>query len=119
MHLIHDVLDKQILDRHGRKLGRVDGLVIEIDDGGPPRILGLETGAVALACRLGPRIGGWVARVAERLGGRRHAAAFRIPWAAVTDVGRDVEVSVDITETPMWDWQNWLNRKIIGRIPGA
>src|SRR5437763_49343 len=72
MHLIHDVLDKQILDRHGRKLGRVDGLVIEIDDGGPPRIVGLETGVVALACRLGRGVLSLVPT------GKR--GGYRIPW---------------------------------------
>ena len=119
MHLVRDVLDKKVLDRKRQPMGRVDGLVIEIADDGSPRVVGLEIGAVALAYRLGPRSGAWLARVAEHLGGRKHGASFRIPWSAVTDVGRDVEVSVGMAETPLRDWQNWLNRQVIRRIPGA
>src|SRR5919197_11253 len=86
MHLVRDVLDKKVLDRKRQPMGRVDGLVIEIADDGSPRVVGLEIGAVALAYRLGPSSGAWLARVAEHLGGRKHGASFRIPWSAVTDV---------------------------------
>jgi sporulation protein YlmC with PRC-barrel domain len=119
MNLVRDILDKQVLDRNGRPMGRVDGLVIELGGDGPPRVVAVQMGAVVLAYRLGPRIGAMIARVAERLGGREHRDAFRIPWTAVTDVGRDLEVSVDVTETPLRDWQNWLNRHIIKHIPGG
>jgi sporulation protein YlmC with PRC-barrel domain len=119
MELMRDVLDKQVLDRKGRKIGRVDGIVMELRDDAPPRIVGFEMGAVALGHRLGRRVGARVARLAVRLGGRIYAKPYRVPWSAVTDVGRDVEVSVDVRETPLHDWQGWLRRNIIGRIPGA
>jgi hypothetical protein len=35
MDVIRDVLDNQIVDRNQRKMGKVDGIVIECRDGEP------------------------------------------------------------------------------------
>ena len=60
---VRDVLDKQLRGRHRQRLGRVDGLVVELRDDEPPRLAYLELGAVTLARRLHPRLAGWVARL--------------------------------------------------------
>src|SRR5215213_7356271 len=98
MELVHDVLDKQVVDRKQVKMGKVDGLVIELRDGEAPRVAGLEIGAVALARRLGPRIGRWASRIGERLGGAKHREPHRIPWTKVRDVGVDVDVDLSVEE---------------------
>ena len=56
MDLIRDCLDKQLSDRHGRKMGKVDGLVMQIEKGQQPRIAYIEVGAVTQARRLHPRL---------------------------------------------------------------
>ncbi len=33
LHLVRDVLDKQLVDREGRPFGKVDGIVLEVRDG--------------------------------------------------------------------------------------
>lgn len=119
MDLVRDVLDKQVVDRNQTKMGKVDGIVLELREGEPPRVAFAELGAVALARRIGPRIGRWVSRTAARLGGERHREPFRIPWRKVRDVGIDVEVDIDVNETRVFDWQNWLRDRVIARIPGA
>jgi sporulation protein YlmC with PRC-barrel domain len=119
MELIRDLLDKQVVDRQQTKIGKVDGIVMEIRAGKPPRITSIEIGATTLARRLGPRIGHVISRLAERLGGEGARMPCRISWDKVRDVGVDIEFDVDVRDTTIFDWQNWLRDKIICHMPGA
>jgi sporulation protein YlmC with PRC-barrel domain len=119
MQLIRDMLDKQVVDREQTKIGKVDGVVAELGDGDPPKIVFVELGAMALSRRLGPRLHRWTAWLAERLGGPARRQPHRIPWHKVRDIGVDVELDIDVRETAIFDWQDWLRRHIIRRIPGA
>ena len=56
LELGRDVLDKQVVDRDGIKMGRVDGLVLEVREGHAPRIEAIEMGGVVLAARIHPRL---------------------------------------------------------------
>ena len=49
-------------------MGKVDGIVLELDDGQPPRLAYIETGATTLARRLHPRLGKVVDRIAAQMG---------------------------------------------------
>jgi len=42
MDLVRDCLDKQIDDRFKRRMGRVDGIVLEVEPGRPPRVAYVE-----------------------------------------------------------------------------
>ena len=53
MDLVRDVLDELLRDRRGRKMGRVDGIVLELRDGEPPRVVALHSGLETLARREG------------------------------------------------------------------
>jgi sporulation protein YlmC with PRC-barrel domain len=119
MQLVRDILDKQVVDRHQMKMGKVDGIIAELRKDKPPRIAFVEVGSVALARRLGPRLGRLVSRLAVRLGGRQRRKAYRIAWSKVRDIGVDIQFDIDVRETPIFDWQNWLRDHVIGRIPGA
>ncbi|RVD31310.1 MULTISPECIES: hypothetical protein [unclassified Mesorhizobium] len=119
MDLLRDLLDKQVVDRRQVKIGKVDGLVAELRHGKPPRIVAVELGSITLARRLGSRPGRWMAWLAARLGGKRHAEPHRIAWKKVRNIGVDIEVDVDVRRTAIFDWQDWLRDHIIGRIPGA
>src|SRR4029434_7719229 len=66
--LIRDVLDNQLLDRHQRQMGKVDGLILELRPGQPPRLAYIEVGSITLARRLHPRLARWVALFARKLG---------------------------------------------------
>lgn len=118
VHLIRDVLDNQLVDRDKRPLGKADGVVIVLRKGKPPRLAYIEVGMSTVAHRLSTRLG----RFAERLGrkwGVRHGKPYRLPWAKVRDVGIDVDVDVVADETPLMDWEKWLNKHLVGRIPGS
>ena len=66
MDLVRDVLDQPIADGHGRPMGRVDGIVLEVREDGPPRVVSLAVGAIALGERLHPAIGRWLELGAAR-----------------------------------------------------
>jgi sporulation protein YlmC with PRC-barrel domain len=117
MDLIRDCLDKQLVDRNGLKMGKVDGIVMELADGSQPRVRYLEVGAATQARRLHPRLGRWAAQLARRWG--RIGDPYRIPWSKVVVSGIDVTVGVEAEQTPALRWELWLREKIIGRIPGA
>jgi sporulation protein YlmC with PRC-barrel domain len=118
MDVVRDVLDNQIVDRHQRPMGKVDGIVLEIRDGQPPRLAYIETGATTLARRLHPQLEVWVGRL-QRKWGPKNSEPFRIPWSQVRDIGIDVEVDVTAEQTPALAYELWLREHIIKRIPGG
>lgn len=117
VNLVVEVLDQQLRDFIGRPMGNVDGLVLELRDGEPPRVSHIETGGVTLARRLRGPLGRWLAAAARRWGGT-HGEPFRIPWSQVKCVGLDVEVALDADATPAWFWEHRLAR-LVARIPGS
>jgi sporulation protein YlmC with PRC-barrel domain len=119
MELVRDILDKQVVDRNETKMGKVDGIVAELREGAPPRVAFIEIGSVALARRLGPRLGRLVSRLSARLGGEAHREPYRVPWQKVRDIGVDIELDLEVHETTIFDWQDWLRDHVIGKIPGA
>jgi hypothetical protein len=119
MHLIRDIVDKQVVDREQTKIGKVDGIVAELRDGAPPKVVFVELGAVAVARRLGRRMHRWAVRLSEKLGGPQRRLPHRIAWNKVRDIGVDIEFDIDVRETAIFDWQDWLRDHVIGRIPGA
>ncbi|HYU36101.1 MAG TPA: hypothetical protein VEW48_28410 [Thermoanaerobaculia bacterium] len=119
MELVRDVLDKQLVDREGTKMGRADGIVLEIRADGPPRVDSLTLGFAVLASRLHPRFGDWFARVRARWSVRK-SGRYRIPWSAVEEVHQHhIQLAVRAIETPAFDWERWLRRHVIEHIPGS
>ena len=118
MLLVRDVLDKQMVDRHGNRMGKVDGVVIRWADDGVPRVVYLEAGAVTMARRLGRRLGRWAAGLARRLGGQ-HTESYRIPWNRVRAVTLEVAVDVDAEETRINVVEDWLRTHVVEHIPGG
>lgn len=119
MDVFRDLLDKQLLDMKGRKIGKVDGLVMTVTTRGRPRIAFIELGSVTLARRLGPRLARWTARIAAVLGDRRGYVPFRISWEKVTDVAVDIEVAVELEATPLNSWRERLRKHVLDRMPGT
>jgi sporulation protein YlmC with PRC-barrel domain len=119
MDLIRDVLDKQLVDREERRMGKIDGLILEIEAGKPPRVAAIEQGAATLARRIHPRLVSWVEAIGARVYGKAPGGPERIPWEKVRDVGVDVEVDLAYEKSRLYAWQEWLCQKLVGRIPGG
>ncbi|MDQ3813318.1 MAG: hypothetical protein M3347_05145 [Armatimonadota bacterium] len=118
MNVIRDVLDNQLVDREQTPMGKVDGIIVELRDGAPPRLAAIEVGLPTLARRLHPRFAHWIIAWGRRWG-LHHGESFRIPWNKVKDFGIDVELDLDAHETPALAYELWLREHIIKRIPGA
>lgn len=119
MEIVRDVLDKQVVDCDGVKIGRVDGIVVEWVGDEAPRVVAIELGAVAIAERIGPRVARAVKWLAVRIGGPERAAPHRIAWRDVAEIGLDVKLRVRVGDTSVHEWQRWLYEHIVSHIPGA
>lgn len=115
--LVRDVLDNQLVDRTKRKMGKVDGIILEVRKGEPPRIAFIEVGGPTLAARLHPKIGELVSALAKRAG--PGGESYRIPWNKVRDIGIDVKVGLVADNTSVLDFEHWLQHHVIERIPGG
>ena len=112
--LVADILDNQIVDTKKTKLGKIDGIVLVLREGKPPRIGYIECGAPVLARRLGR----WCERLSLALNRRlgvRDKPRYRIPWSKVKEI--DIDVVVDVDEHPLLAWEDWLREHVVGRIP--
>jgi hypothetical protein len=117
MNLIRDCLDKPIEDRVKRRMGRVDGIVLEIEPGRPPRVAYIELGVKPLMNRLSRRLGKMIAHLVAS--NHIDYAPYRIAWGKLRVGLNKVEADVEAEKTPALEWEFWLRKNVIGRIPGA
>jgi sporulation protein YlmC with PRC-barrel domain len=117
MELVREVLDSLVVDRNGREMGRVDGIVLEQRDGMAPRVSMLEIGPSVLGYRLHPTIGRWISAL-EQAFGVGDGRPARIPFSHVVEVGTETRVDISIGQTAAGNVEQRL-RAWIGKIPGA
>ena len=117
MELVGDLLDKLVLDRNGREMGRVDGIVIQQREGHAPRVSALEIGPSILGDRLHPAIGRFIAGL-EHACDIAEGRPLRIDFEHVMHVGTEVKLDLTVGETAAGNVEQRL-RTWIGRIPGA
>jgi len=117
MDLVRDVLDKQLLGSDDERMGKVDGIVLSLRPGQPPRVAFLETGPSVLARRLGRRLGGWVESLERRC--RIREGPLRIEWSRVRSTGVEVKVEVEARKSNAFAFERWLRERVIRRMPGG
>jgi hypothetical protein len=118
VNLVRDVLDNPILDARNERMGRVDGILAEVREGQPPRLVSIEVSGIALARRFHPKLGRWAVRLARRFSPTR-GRPCRIPWSRIREIDRAIHVDAIGDTTTALAWERWLRRRVIGRIPGA
>ena len=117
MDLVRDVLDAQLVDKNGRNIGRVDGILLELRRDKPPRFVAMEVGAVTLVRRIHPRLARWFRALVVRISPVR-MTTIRIPPSAFRDVGVDIEIDVDADTDPRFlRVERWLSRHVVSRLP--
>jgi hypothetical protein len=116
MELGREVLDQQLVDRNDINMGKVDGILLELREGRPPRVAAILTGGHLLAHRLHPRIERWSRRLTRHWGPGR-TEPLRIPWSKVRKIG--VDVKVDLAAEQGIPWEHWVRDHIIAHLPGA
>jgi sporulation protein YlmC with PRC-barrel domain len=90
LHLVRDLLDKLVLDRDGREMGRVDGVILDVGDGDARHVVAIEIGAAVLFRRIRPWLGRWASGVERALG--IEGRPIRIPFEAILDIGTHIRV---------------------------
>ncbi|MEV4701839.1 hypothetical protein [Actinoplanes sp. NPDC049316] len=119
MLLGFDLLDRQIVDRDGQPVGKVDDVELGYDADGVPRISALLTGQRVLGRRIGGGLGRWIAGVAHRLAGPGDRGPVRIGIEQVGRIGSAIDLTVSRGDLPEPPLETWLREHLIGRIPGA
>ncbi len=116
MYLIRDVLDKPLVGRGEDPAGRVDGLIVELRDGHPPRVIAIECGFAVLARRLHPRFESLVRIIGRRFSPRR-GRPYRISWRRVKKIDVEIELDLDANRSPATRWERWLLSHFTRFIP--
>lgn len=116
-----ELLDRQLVDREGRLVGKVDDVEFEIDDepGALPRVTALLSGLGALANHIGGDTGHALAAAERRLAERRDRQPSRVDIALVHEIGSAIELDTDRDDLDTNRGERWVRDVIIGKIPGA
>jgi hypothetical protein len=118
LHLVHDVLDAQLIDRRKEKIGRVDALMLELEPDRPPRVATICIGGPERAHRIG-RWMVWLSRLLRALMRLELPNVSRIPFDTVRCIGDTIELDVDGRELDASQLERWISEHVISRIPGA
>ena len=116
-----DLLDRQLIDRHGRPCGKVDDLELTPDEGtGSLLVTAVLCGPGVLARRLRMRrFGAWRQWVTALTTPGGLTPPSRVPFERVADIGNHVAVAVDADELGTFATERWVRDHVIGRIPGS
>ena len=113
------LLDRQILDRHGHPIGKVDDIELtEPSEDDPPMVTALLIGPQAFGPRIGGRLGRWIVGIARRLSPAQ--GPTKISLNDVTEIGVTVRVGLAAEDlTDVLRLERWLRTNLVSRIPGA
>ncbi|WP_433362601.1 PRC-barrel domain-containing protein [Actinoplanes sp. CA-142083] len=114
-----DLLDRQIVDRDGEPVGKVDDVELTYDENGVPRVTGLLLGQQALGERIGGGLGRWISAIARRMSEPPDQPPIRIAYDLVAKVDSAVHLSVARELLPEPPLETWVRDHLIGSIPGA
>lgn len=111
------LLDRQVVDRDGEPVVKVDDVEFTLDDDGTLRLTALLAGPEALGRRLGGRLGQWVAAVGHRLRPDL-AEPPRIPIEDVAEIGDPIRLHAHRDELSFPRSEAWVRERVIDRLPG-
>jgi sporulation protein YlmC with PRC-barrel domain len=117
MDLVCELLDKQVVDRNGRELGRVDSIVFQLRDDGPPIVSAIEIGLVTVSQRLHPFLGR-CARALEIIAGVEADRPVRVPFAKITEITPHIKLDLTSSDINTLAFEETA-RAIVSAIPGA
>ena len=113
------LLDRQVVDRDGGLVCKVDDVEFDRGPDGSWHVVALLSGPQALGPRLPGRLGRWVMAVGRRLSLHPDAAPRRIPFERVTDIGSAVSVDRTRDQLGVAALEDWVREHVIDRLPGS
>jgi len=115
-----ELLDRQLVDRHGRPCGKVDDLELERDDRGRLYVSAILAGPGILATRLGRRgFGPWLERAIARLAPSSGPDPFRIPFAQVSEMESHITLAVEAPDLATFNTERWARDHVVSHIRGS
>lgn len=111
------LLDRQVLDRDGRFVAKVDDLELELGSDGHPYVTAILVGPRPLGDRIGGRLGHWFTAIGARLA--RTDDVPRIAFATVRDIADEIELTVARSDLDVESFEDWTRNHVIARIPGS
>ena len=113
------LLDRQIVDRDGRPVAKVDDIELAVRADGRLAVAALLCGPGALGPRTGGRLGRWTTAIWRRLRTEEDPQPGRIDAALVTGTDNAVHVSASADELRVDGLERWVRHYVVDRIPGA
>ena len=115
------LLDRQLVDSRGVAAGRVDDLELsDPEDGERPVLTALLCGPTAFGPRIGGRLGTWWLAVGRRLRPVTDSYPCRVPVDLIDHVDRmGIALLTPRENLDSYRFRRWVERNIIGRIPGS
>jgi hypothetical protein len=113
------LLDRQIVDRDGRPVAKVDDIELAVRADGRLVVAALLCGPGALGPRTGGRPGRWTTAIWRRLRTEEDPQPGRIDAALVTGTDNAVHVSASADELRVDGLERWVRHYVVDRIPGA
>jgi len=117
LKVVGDVLDKPVIDRSGRPLGRADGITMWVLDGEPARLDAVVMGPVALAQRVSHKLARWVETLARRFGAAG-SPPVALPFTRIEVKPLHLEADVAAADTGLVALEQRLQRWL-AHLPGS
>lgn len=111
-----DLLDRQVVDRDGKLVGKVDDLELERGADDSLYVAAILVGSRALSRRLRGRPGVWLGSVAARLS---HDDIPRIDMAQVSEIGPEIKLGAARADLQVAPLEDWVREHVVARIPGS
>jgi sporulation protein YlmC with PRC-barrel domain len=115
VRLARDVLDKEIVDVHGFKAGKVDNILLELAGGEKPVVRGIITQHGSLALTWGRTIGRIAAWARQQvLGLGSEVVPLEVGWERVTYIDVVVHLDLDRRDAGLMRsedavWERWIS----------
>lgn len=110
------VLDRQVVDRDGKFVAKVDDIELERGADGSLYVAKILVGPRALGPRFRSRLGVWVRSIAERLS---TGPIPTIDFALVDEIGSELKLSASRKDLDVAPLEDWVRDHIVGRVPGS
>ena len=112
-----EILDRQLVDLHGRLAGKVDDLGFRFSEEGA-YVDAVHSGPGAIAQHVGGKTGRWLAAAYRRLReGPGEPATFS--FGVVGAIGPELKLSIDRDGLDVMRLETWTRDHLISKIPGA
>jgi len=114
-----EVLDQLLVDRKGHEFGRVDGIIVHLRQGKPPRLGEIEIGTFTALRRVSERLASWLQSFSERVSSIP-LDSVRLPFEDIKHKDINIEVPVDAeADDRLMRGEKWLRQHVIRKLPGG